>query len=71
MTNAERLDAISRLVAMREVLETVAASCRVNAGIADAADAKGLAMALLMLSESIEVYSSEATKFVKGYLNDG
>lgn len=71
MTPAERLDAISRLVAMREVLETVAASCRLNAGIADAADAKGLAMSLLMLSEAVEVYSTEATKFMKEYLNDG
>lgn len=68
MTDDDRLDAIARLVAMREVLDTVAASCRANAALADAADAKGLSMALHMLSESIEVYRNEAIKFVQEYV---
>lgn len=68
MTEDERLDAIGRLVAMREVLDAVAASCRANAALADAANAPGLSMSLHMLSESIEVYRNEAIKFVQEYV---
>lgn len=64
MTSAERRDIVARLMTMQHSLRTVCDACETQADICDAAGAKRLSFAVLMVRESIAAYSKELNVFV-------
>lgn len=68
MNKKERIEVMRRLMAMTATLRAVIEVAEEQAKCADAADAKGLALSLFMVRESLAVYSEELTKYVKKYV---
>lgn len=65
----DRVGIAKRLMAMQSSLRTVMEVAEAQARLCDEADAKGLAMSLFMVRESLAVYATELNKFVKSYLD--
>jgi hypothetical protein len=70
MTADEKADLLVRLIAMQNALRTVCESADAYARLAEAVGGSGLAMATLLMRESIGAFSSELNKFVLGMLED-
>lgn len=70
MTAEQRTDIVLRLIAMQHTLRALCDSADESARVAEAADAKGLAFATLMLKEALAEYGKELNKFVLGGLAD-
>jgi hypothetical protein len=55
---------LMRLVAMQQTLRSVVESCKATAAVCDADGAKGLAMATLMVGESIATFAKALNDYV-------
>lgn len=63
-------DLLQRLLDIQAKLRVVVETAELHGRMADAAGAKGFAMAAFMLRESLMVYSTELSKFVEEYIYD-
>jgi len=70
MTDSERADIVVRLVAMQQALRSVCEGAEAAASLAKEAGASGLAMATLLMKESIEGYGKALNRFVLGEIDD-
>jgi hypothetical protein len=70
MTDFERADIVVRLVAMQQALRGVCEGAEAAAALAKEAGASGLAMATLLMKESIEGYGKALNRFVLGEVDD-
>jgi len=70
MTDFERADIVVRLVAMQQALRNVCDGADAAAVLAKEAGASGLAMATLLMKESIEGYGKALNRFVLGEIDD-
>lgn len=70
MTDFERADIVVRLVAMQQALRNVCDGADAAAVLAKEAGASGLAMATLLMKESIESYGKALNRFVLGEVDD-
>ena len=70
MTDAERADIVIRLVAMQQALRNVCDGAEAAATLAKEAGASGLAVATLLMKESIEEYGKALNRFVLGEFVD-
>ena len=70
MTDFERADIVVRLVAMQQALRNVCDGADAAAVLAKEAGASGLAVATLLMKESIEGYGKALNRFVLGEVDD-
>ena len=70
MSDSERADIVVRLVAMQQALRNVCDGADAAAALAKEAGASGLAMATLLMKESIEGYGKALNRFVLGEIDD-
>ena len=70
MTDFERADIVVRLVAMQQALRSVCEGAEAAATLAKEAGASGLAVATLLMKESIEGYGKALNRFVLGEIDD-
>lgn len=70
MSDSERADIVVRLVAMQQALRGVCEGAEAAAALAKEAGASGLAMATLLMKESIEGYGKALNRFVLGEIDD-
>ena len=71
MTHEERTDIVLRLIAMQHTLRAVCESVDAASRMAEDAGGHGLAVAGLLMKESIAEYAKQLNKFVLGMLDDG
>lgn len=67
---SERAQIARRLMAMQGTLRGVMDACEAQSAMCMDAGASGLALAVLMVRESIDVYRIELAKFVVEYLKE-
>jgi hypothetical protein len=70
LSDSERADIVVRLVAMQQALRSVCDGADAAAALAKEAGASGLAMATLLMKESIEEYGKALNRFVLGEVGD-
>jgi len=70
MDDDEKYATLRRMLEMQHALRSVAEAAEMQAELAKATDATGLAFAILMLRESLLVYSKELSDFVTEYIGE-
>ena len=70
MDDEERMGVLRRLLEQQHALRTVVEAASLQAELAKAANADGLALAIFMLVECLKVYSKELSKFVREYVGE-
>lgn len=70
MDEKERYDTLRRFLSLQHFLRSVVEAAETQAALATAAGHDGFALAIHMLRESVLVYSSELSRFVKEYIGE-
>jgi hypothetical protein len=70
MTGKDRLDTIRRMVDTQKTMRTLMEYVESVAEHCDIAGEKGLALSILMIRESLAVYSKEVVKYTKKLLEE-
>ena len=70
MDDDEKYETLQRMLEMQHALRSVAEAAEMQAELAKATGADGLAFATFMMRESLLVYSKELSKFVSAYIGE-